>query len=207
MTQWSAWTMRLHGFAVLKRCRDDRAGVTAVEFALAAPVLIVLLMGIFDIGHMTYVTAALHGAVQRVARSGTLESVNTTSEDAFVATVVQQAAPGATVSTSRKSYFDFANIARPEAWNDNNSNGTCDNSEAYTDENENGRWDADVGESGNGGANDVVLYTVTVTYKPLFPVPGLTNRDNTRTLQASAVKKNQPFALQDSPGSEAGNCN
>lgn len=205
MTGGILYTVR-RPLAVLRACREERDGVTAVEFAMAAPVLIVLLLGIFDIGHMTYMTAALHGAVQRVARNSTLETADTATQDAFVKTTVQQVAPGAEVTTTRESYYDFNDIDRPEAWNDKNNNGTCDNSEAYTDENKNGQWDADVGKSGNGGANDVVVYTVTVKYTPLFSIPGITNSKNQRTLTASAVKKNQPFALQNSPGSSAGTC-
>lgn len=192
--------------SLIRRLRGDERGVTAIEFAVAGPVLMVMLLGMFDIGHMTYVTAALNGAVQRVARDATLETANVTTQDAYVTSVVQRTAPGATVATTRKSYYDFTEIAQPEPLNDRNSNGRCDNSETYTDENRNGRWDADVGVSGNGGANDVVVYTVTVTYTPLFPIPGISNRNNTRTLTASAVRKNQPFSTQGSLGSAAGTC-
>ncbi|KHK92036.1 pilus assembly protein TadE [Novosphingobium malaysiense] len=186
--------------------RDDSRGVTIIEFAMAAPVLIVLLLGIFDLSHMAYVSAALHGAVQRAARDSAIESADTATQDAYIEKLVRQAAPGATVTTQRKSYYDFADIERPEAWNDKNNNGVCDNSESYTDENKNGQWDADVGKSGNGGANDVVVYTVTVTYEPMFPIPGLYGSSDKRTLSASAVRKNQPFALQGSRGSAAGTC-
>lgn len=195
---------RSPGFA--RRLREDRAGVTAVEFALAAPVLLVLLMGIFDIGHMAYISTVLRGAVQQVARDGTLETADTSAADAFVSNLVSGVAPDAAITSSRQSYYDFADLARPEAWNDKNDNGKCDDGESYTDENKNGSWDADVGQNGNGGANDVVLYTVRVTYKPLFPVPYLTDRHSQRTLSATAVKKNQPYALQENYGSSAGVC-
>ena len=117
--------------ATLRQCRDDERGVTAVEFALAGPVLLVMLLGIFDIGHMTYVMAALNGAVQRVARDATLEGADVTTQDAFVTTAIQRVAPSATVTTTRKSYFDFTEIAQPEPWNDSNANGRCDNSESF----------------------------------------------------------------------------
>lgn len=206
MTGVLALILRSRPVALLRRVRDDREGVTAVEFAMAAPVLFIMLMGIFDIGHMTYVSAVLNGAVQRVARNSTLEGTNITTEDAYVTSVVQSSAPGAQVTFARKSYYDFNNIAQPEPWNDANNNSRCDNSEAYTDENRNGQWDADVGKAGNGGANDVVVYTVTATYTPLFPIPGLTNRSGSRTLSSSAVKKNQPFSQQNGVGSTAGTC-
>lgn len=191
---------------VSRRLAEDRSGATMLEFALASPVLLVLLMGIFDIGHMAYVYAVLQGAVEQSARSGTLEAANTTTQDQNIQNLLAGIAPGATVSSTRSSYYDFTDIKRPEAWNDKNSNGTCDNGETYTDENGNGQWDADIGKTGNGGANDVVMYTVKVTYKPLFPIPGLTNRNQTRTLTATSVRKNQPYALQQEYGSAAGSC-
>lgn len=186
--------------------RGDARAATAIEFAVAAPVLITLLLGIYDIGHMVYVRSVLHGAVQQVARTNTIETVDTTAEDTWIRGLVRGVAPDATVTTKRVSYYDFADIARPEAWNDNNGNGVCDASESYTDENRNGRWDADVGTSDNGGASDVVIYTVTVVYKPVFPNPFLDNSDASRTLTATAVKKNQPYALQEKYGSAAGTC-
>jgi Flp pilus assembly protein TadG len=199
---------RIAGLAatVLRAVRGDRQGVAAVEFALASPVLIILLIGICDIGHMAYLSVVLHGAVQQVARDGTIEGTDTTAGDDYVRKIVTGVAPDAVVTSSRTSYFDFTDIKRPEAWNDKNGNGTCDNSESYVDENRNGHWDDDIGKDGNGGSGDVVLYTVKVVYKPLFPVPYLTNPDNTRTLSATAVSKNQPFGLQDKYGSSAGTC-
>lgn len=196
----------MRALSLLRRLRKDREGAAAIEFALVAPVLFLLLFGIYDIGHTAYLVSVLHGAVEDVARDATLEDTSTTTADAWVTNIVKGIAPGATVSTTRTSYYDFSDIKRPEAWNDKDNDGTCDNSEAYTDENRNGRWDPDIGQSGNGGANDVVLYTVTVTYKPLIAIPLLDNVDQTRTLTAKAVQKNQPYALQGAYGSQAGTC-
>ncbi len=192
--------------ARLRRCRDDQRGATVIEFAIAAPILITLLLGIYDMGHWAYLTAVLRGAVNEAGRADALETADTAKADAYVTSIVKGVAPGATVVSKRVSYYDFADIKRAESWNDRNGNGTCDNSEAYTDENRNGRWDADVGTTDNGGANDVVLYTVTVTYTPIFFIPFGTNRNTARTISASAVKKNQPYALQEKYGSAAATC-
>lgn len=189
-----------------KRLRGDARGSAVIEFAVACPVLLVLLIGIYDMAHTAYLTAVLHGAVGEAARSDALEIADNTKADAYVSGIVKGVAPGATLAFKRSSYYDFADIKRAEAWNDKNGNGTCDNGESYTDENKNGSWDADVGSSGNGGANDVVLYTVTVSYKPLFVVPFISTAADQRTLTASAVHKNQPYALQAKYGSAAGTC-
>jgi hypothetical protein len=186
--------------------RRAREGATIVEFAMAAPIVITLIIGICDIGHMAYTTAVLRGAAQQAARSSSLETADTSASDAQITKAIQNVAPGATVKISRTSYYDFADIDQPEPWNDANNSGDCDNGEVYTDENGNGQWDADVGEAGNGSANDVVIYTVDVTYPPLFPVPFIDGSDGLRKLSASSVKKNQPFANQAELGSSAGTC-
>jgi hypothetical protein len=199
---------RQHGSpgALLARIAAARDGNTIVEFSIMAPVFLLLLLGTFDIGQMVYGRAVLHGAVQEAARNSSLETSNTEEADEKVESAIMPVLPGATMETSRVSYFDFNDVGRPEAWNDSDDSGTCDNGESFTDENRNGAWDADVGQSGNGGAGDVVLYTVTVTYTPVFNVPYLHNHDGTRTFSATAVKKNQPFAEQEEYGSDAGVC-
>jgi hypothetical protein len=169
-------------------------------------VFIGLLLGIYDLGHRAYLSAVLHGAVQQVARGDALETADTAKADAYVENLVKSVVPGAVVTPKRVSYYDFADIRRPEPWDDNNRNGVCDNSEGYTDQNRNGQWDADVGTQDNGGGNDVVLYTVTVTYTPIFVNPFASATSNARTISASAVKRNQPYALQESYGSVAATC-
>jgi hypothetical protein len=150
--------------------------------------------------------SVLNGAVQKAARNASLETANTAAADTLVADSVRPIVPGATFTSTRKSYYDFADIERAEHWNDANNNGTCDNNETYTDENRSGLWDADIGVSGNGGADDVIIYTVTASFKPFFSVPNVPVLSNTRTITASAVKKNQPFADQPAYGSTTRSC-
>lgn len=198
--------MRRFGQARWRGLWQSRDGVSATEFALIAPVFLTLLLGILDIGQMGYGNAVLNGAVQKAARDSALETGDTAAADALVQQIVAPVFPGATYTSSRTSYYDFADIGRAERWNDANNNGTCDNSEAYVDENENGAWDADIGLDGNGGANDVVVYSVTASYQPVFRVPFLPEKWRTRSVTGSAIKKNQPFADQREYGSAAGIC-
>lgn len=190
----------------LRRLARDQTGTTVMEFGLMVTVFMTLLLGLFDIGQMTYANAILKGAAQNAARSVSLETGNTATADAEVTAAIQVVAIGATVTSSRVSYYDFDDIERAEAWNDEDGSGVCDNSETYSDENSNGQWDADIGVSGNGSAGDVVLYTVTATYDPLFPNPFMPGGTAERVISASAIKKNQPFADQTNYGSDAGTC-
>jgi hypothetical protein len=193
------------------RARLDRLvaaqdGAAAVEFAIVAPVFLMLLMGIFDLGQMAYGKATLNGAVETAARTSALETGDTAAADKMVEDAVKAILPNATIATNRKSYFDFVDVGRPEKWTDTNADGNCNGGEPYIDENRSGAWENDVGKSDNGGAGDVVLYTVTVTYKPIFATQFFSYFNKDRKLTAVGVRKNQPFANQAGLGSSAGSC-
>lgn len=198
----SAPSLRAHA-RLLER---DEDGVTVVEFALIAPTFLLLLLGTLDIGQMVYAQSVLNGAVQTAARDASLENGDTAEADQLVEDRVSGIMPGVELASSRRSYFDFADIERAEQWNDADDNGTCNDGETYTDENANGQWDEEIGVSGNGGANDVVIYTVSATYEPIFKVPFLPEAWEERTLESTAIKKNQPFADQAERSSTAGAC-
>ena len=184
----------------------DERGVTAVEFSIIAPTFLLLLMGTLDIGQMVYAQSVLNGAVQSAARDASLEGGNTADADALVLARIAGIMPGVELETSRTSYNDFADIERAEQWNDADDNGVCNDGEAYLDENRNDQWDDDIGEDGNGGANDVVIYSVEATYDPIIKIPFMKEEWSSRTLSSNALKKNQPFANQEDYSSNAGTC-
>lgn len=192
--------------AALRRLRDDESGVSALEFALISPALMVLLLGIFDLGYNMYTTEMLHGAIQRAARNSTIEGAGTKQAaiDAIVTGEVRAVAANATVTFERKSYASFKRVGRPEDFTDGNANGTCDNGEPYEDANGNGLWDVDPGTAGFGGARDAVLYTVTVKYPRLVSIaawlPGM-NKDF--TVKTSTVLRNQPYGASGSAAAPA----
>lgn len=202
----SATVLTFRLWSKIAPLRANSAGVTILEFALVAPVFILLLTGMMDVGHLIYAKSILDGAVQQAARSSSLESGDTTAADAMVLQRISPVIPRVTMTSTRKSYYDFSDIGRPEVWNDANANGRCDNNESYTDENGNGQWDSDIGVNGNGGADDVVLYTVKAKFALLFTGGLLPASWSEQTLTSTAVRKNQPFASQEDPGSGAGTC-
>ena len=184
----------------LARLRRDHRGVTAIEFAFVAPVLCLLIMGLCDLTYQSYVQVILTGALQKAGRDSTIQGASnrTAALDAAVIGMVRQVAKSATYTSTRKSYAQFSYV-RPEVFQDNNNNGVYDSaSECFTDVNGNGLWDADPGLAGQGGANDVVLYTMTVTYPRLFPLAGMLGWSANQSIGASTVLKNQPYANQNS---------
>ena len=195
------------GAAGVQSLAQDNSGAGTLEFALVIPMFLTLIFGVIDLGQMAYGQSVLNGAVEQAARNSALETANTTATDQAVKDTITPILPGATVTSTRTNYYDFADIGRKEKWTDSNANGTCDNGEPYVDENANGRWDSEIGENGNGGANDVVVYTVTAVYTPIIAIPLVpaTFRQQI-TLKSSALKKNQPFANQVSYGTITGTC-
>jgi len=179
------------------RLRADERGVTAVEFGLIAPVLLMSMFGLFDLGYNVYTASLLEGAIQKVARDSTLEGASgkTTTLDAKVTTMVRTIAPQATVSFSRSAYAQFSSVKQPEDFTDVDSNGVCNNGESFEDANGNGTWDSDQAASGPGSARDAVLYQVTVTYPRQFPVMKFLGMGNTFSMQARTILRNQPWDL------------
>ena len=189
----------------LRALTRNEAGVSIVEFALIAPVLLVTIFGMLDMGQGLYTRSLLQGGIEKAARDSTIEAANTGALDAKVTAIVKQIAPGATLSFDRESYANFTNTKMPEDYTDTDSDGACDNNEPFADTNGNGVWDADQGLAGNGGARDTILYKVTVTYPRLFPVARLINQSNTMAMSAVMILRNQPYGIQDSAAT-TGNC-
>jgi len=188
--------------------RDER-GATIVEFALVAPVMLLMLMGLFDLCYQAYVQSILTGAVQAAGRRGTLEGNSTTAAgDALDEAVIRQmrtVANNLRWKSSRKFYRSYSNISA-EPFDDANHNGQYDVGECYSDINNNLRWDSDPGNTGQGNANDVTVYTMTVTYPRLFPLTGFMGLPTTQEISASTRLKNQPYGSQaaDAPETRCG---
>ena len=184
-------------------------GATVVEFALVAPALMVLLMGLMDLAHSMYTAQMLQGAVQGAARDSTIEGATSIDDqlDANVTRAVRAVAPGATLAFGRMAYATFSSVSRPEDFTDADDDGTCNNGEVFEDVNGNDTWDADQGMAGMGGGRDAVLYTVTVTYRRPFPVaaliPGQT-ADN--TFVVNTVLRNQPYGASAMAAPTTANC-
>lgn len=184
----------------LRHLRDDCSGVTLVEFAFVGPVLIIMIMGLFDIAHSQYTISLMQGALQKAGRDITLQnaSLNEAAIDTRLRTqLVAVLPPGVVPSIQKQSFYDFSDVNKAETLtNDVNANGICNTGDSYIDANSNSTWDATGGKNGIGGARDVVLYTVTATYPRMFPMAGLIGLPNNVTLKASTVLRNQPFSGQ-----------
>lgn len=188
----------------MARLRDDRRGAAATEFAIVAPVLCLLIVGTFDIGHSLYMRSVLQGIVQKTARDAGLEAGlgNDKVIDAKVERQVLALANNADVKFSRRFYrtFSDAAAARAEPFTDTNGNGKCDAGEPYEDQNNNNVHDADGADDGQGGAKDSVLYTVSVNYPRMFPLANFIGISDRTKIEAAMILANQPYGDQGNYG-------
>ena len=190
-----------------RRLRRDARGATAVEFAAIAPALLLVVLGLMDLGYNIYATSLLEGAVHKAGREATIEGAETRglAIDNGVRAAVGDIAPNAEVSFSRRAYIDFSDIDQPEEFTDTNEDGICNEGEPFEDANDNGSWDEDRGSADMGGARDAVLYTVTVSYPRAFPAMRLFGFSDRVTATAHTVLRNQPYGPQNQ-AMAVGNC-
>jgi len=191
------------------RVRRDQDGITIVEFAIISPVLLLLLIGLFDLGHQLYATSVLQGTLQNSAREATLENgfsvqneIDSALEGNFKTII-----PVANVTVTRRNFQNFSDIVTPERFDDNNGDGICNDGEPFDDINGNGAWDQDRGRDGLGGARDAVVFKATATYDRMFPLAGMVpGISKDVVIEASTVLRNQPYNEQGERIATVGNC-
>ena len=82
----------------LRRRKRDQRGAAAVEFALIAPIFLLVLFGIMDFGYMINRSSIINNAARDAAREASLGGDQAAVEAA--ANLTLTGVPGATVSTS-----------------------------------------------------------------------------------------------------------
>ena len=186
--------------AMLRRFIRCRKGVTALEFALVAPVLLLAITGIMDLMLVMFVTALMEGGLRDGARLGRtgFQPAGTTREQAILdkiedATVGLVDMNNATVTTLE--YQDFGSIGQPEEYTDVNANSQYDSGEPWIDVNGNGTWDEDQGLAGIGASSSIILYTVSYTWRLLTPLlPNILPNGYDFPIQVSVAVRNEPWS-------------
>jgi Flp pilus assembly pilin Flp len=188
--------------------KPDNRGVTAVEFALVAPVLLTAIIGGLDVGYLAYARSVLQGALNDIARTGSLESPDLNCAGASTEEKLKCAVEKRSDTVARnakydfviKSYYDSNGVGRGERLiTDYNHNGRYDPGDCFQDLNENGEFDSVAGREGIGGADDVVLYDVTLTMPRLLPMASLLGWASEYRIHATTAVRNQPYSSQRVP--------
>jgi len=182
----------------LRKMRRDQRGASAVEFALTAPILFLVISGTLDMAQGYYVNTVLQGSLNAAGRNSSLQSAGTEAAtlDAAVSKMIKYAMPKASVTFTRKSYSQFSSVGKPEDFTDTIDNDTYDPTECFVDMNGNETWDADMGTTGLGGANDVQVYKVSVSYKPMFGFGSYLGLPTNQKIQGTTILRNQPYSTQ-----------
>lgn len=186
--------------AAARRFARANGGGTALEFAFVAMLLTLLIGGLLEVAMILFVEAAMEGGVRDASRFGITGFTPTAvSREQQIVDIINSRMMGLyTINgndVTTRVYSSFSNIGQPEPFIDANGNGIYDAGESFTDVNGNGQWDADMGASGAGGAGQVVVYQVSIDWRPLTPLllPFLGAGGTVRLTSALAVR-NEPFA-------------
>jgi Flp pilus assembly pilin Flp len=191
-----------------KLARDNR-GIAAVEFGIIVVPLMIVLLGALDLGYQSYVRAQLQGVLNDVARTATVENpdfsgyTGASIEDRIENAIeerVNNIARNASYTIEQSSFYEFSGVGNAEKLlSDYNGNGSYDTGDCFEDINNNGAFDLDAGDTGQGGADDVVYYEVTITMPRMVPVASLIGVPENYTITARTAVRNQPYADQAIP--------
>lgn len=190
---------------LLRRLRDDRRGITVVEFALIAPVFFTILMGTMDLGYQAWFRSTMNGVMEDAARRAAVGSYSPAATDEFIKSKLRRILPASqrtnedAITIEKKSFANFSRIGNPEViTNDPNSNNIIDVGDCWEDANANGVYDvaASAGANGLGSAEDVVYYEVTAEFPRLFPMPTMLGWDENMVTTVQTAVRSQPFGEQ-----------
>lgn len=181
---------------LLRKLRRDQTGAAIIEFALVAPTMILMMMGVFELGHTMYVQSIVNGAMQEAGRDSTVERANLRDIEAQVTRRVGTVTPGAEFTFKRAFHTEYSTIDKMELFTDLNGDGVCNNGEPFEDLNENGVRDRARGKDGQGNARDVVVFEVEVAYDRMLPMPSLQGWSAQNKVYGRTFLRNQPFRQQ-----------
>ena len=182
----------------LSALRRQEDGVTVVEFAMLAPVMLLLLAGTIEAAHFLLVQTTLEGAVSDAARASAVAlTLNEDERDAAMRARITDimdsfpVAEGEEMEIVTQVYRTFSG-ATPEGFEDLNGNGAYDDGELFADRNRNGVRDMAMPTGGRmGDVGDVVSYSVTYPVDPFFPfLEGVFGTP--LDLTGNAVARNEP---------------
>jgi len=188
-------------FGLLKLVRD-RKGVTVIEFAFVAPVMVLLLTALLEFGYVLFARSTLESSVLAASRSARVadcpkENAKALEEELQRRMDVVASADGQKAQLQVESYGSkFGDVGNPEPFDDADGNGIRDPGESYTDVNGNGSWDNDMGRTGNYGSfGEVVRFRATYNVRSLVPsvAERFTDGKGYYEIASTTVSRNEPF--------------
>lgn len=182
--------------------RRDARGGAITEFGLVIIPLAVVLLGLFDMGYQSYAHSIMSGTLYRAARRATTGAYTTAQLDTYITSQLTNFNRHATVTITKRSYYDFAGVQEPEKIvGDTVPVGTYNVGDCFEDANANNQYDDGThsGSTGLGGSDDIVYYSVTMTFPRMFPLYRFLHWSSTASVSGNTVLRNQPYASQATP--------
>ena len=179
---------------------QNQEGVSAIQFALLAPIFIFAMIAALQLGIVMIIENALEGAAREASRFAIVDA-NLDRESAIRNHVKDTASDLSggivkkdNVLISVKAYDKISDLGRPEPFTDLNGNGEYDVGETYVDTNGNGQWDADQGVSGSfGEPGAAVIYEISYVYDTIIPI---FNFNRFYTVTAKTIVVNEDFDIR-----------
>lgn len=179
---------------------ENTEGGAVLEFAIVAPLFILVLFAAVQIGLILLVQNALDTAAREASRFGITGQAESgmNREEAIQNKVLDviRGYSGGIVDPSRveitvKAYNSLVDVNNPEPFTDADGNGVYSPGENFTDVNGNGVWDADQGVSGSFGVTgQVVQYEISYDWDTVFPIFG---KESLITLRGITPVMNEEF--------------
>ena len=183
-----------------KKFNRSEHGAMAVEYAILVPVFIALTFGSMEMGRIMMVYSALEGAVTestRISITGNIPDGYATTEDYiedYVKGSLENFGIGAGVTISMQVYDSFSDIGAEEPYTDADGDLICNNGEFYTDVNNNGQWDDDMGSSGAGGEENIMVMEIAVELPYMLPsMSHAFTGEDAINLSTSTAVRNEPY--------------
>lgn len=191
----------LSGFSRVGRgaLADDQQGSSLIEFALTAPLMVLMIVGAIEFGMIMFVSTLMESALRDAARFGITGQVpdGATRLDQILAIVEQRTIGLVDMSNAKievRVYPTFGDVGRGESYIDGNGNGAYDPGETFTDENGNGAYDSDVGQEGAGDAGSIVAYRMEYAWPLRTPLAGnLIGQNGKFVLRSAIAVRNEPY--------------
>lgn len=181
----------------------DRRGATIVEFAIVAPVFLLIIFGILEFSIILFAKSVMEGATTVTSRLGKTGYVEQgMSRQDMLISLLEERSSGILdpeqIEIETLVYDSFSDIGQSEPVSpDHNNNGFYDEADGdgYSDINGNGAWDSDLGEAGLGGGGDIVVYRVHYPWSVKTPVMSkiMGDAEGYYPLDVSVVVRNEPY--------------
>ena len=168
-----------------------------MEFAFVSIPIIYLMVGIMEFSVAMTVSNSLEAATNlssRLGKTGFVDVDGGLDQSQTIRKEIERRV-GPLIDMSKlkivaKAFSDFGDVDSPDPWNDADNDGVADPGE-WTDLDGDGFCD---GCTGFGGADNVVIYTISYPWKIMTPLMDkLLGNNGTFTLTAYSVVKNEPY--------------